>query len=115
MNGPFQECKRNQSVLHPCRKVEFRKAQRLAKHDGLFVWSKGWYRSEGLSPAQWELLPAQITAPGQVSFTPSYPLQPLCHQALRSDHLRGATRIRWRRDILLDPFTTRMLESSSGA
>jgi hypothetical protein len=61
MNGPFQECKRQQSVLHPCRKVDFGKAQRLAKHDGLFIWSKGWYRSQVLSPAQWGLLPAQIT------------------------------------------------------
>ena len=47
--------------LHQCRKIDFRKAQRLAKHDGLFVWSKGWYQSEVLSAKEWELLPAQIT------------------------------------------------------
>jgi hypothetical protein len=47
--------------LHQRRKADFRKAQRLAKHDGLFVWSKGWYRSEVLSVAEWGLLPEQIT------------------------------------------------------
>jgi hypothetical protein len=47
--------------LHQCRKVDFRKAKRLAKHDGLFVWGKGWYRSEVLSAKEWGLLPAQIT------------------------------------------------------
>ena len=47
--------------LHQCRKADFRKAQRLAPHDGLFVWTKGWCRSEVLSAAEWSLLPAQIT------------------------------------------------------
>jgi hypothetical protein len=47
--------------LHQCRKVDFRKARRLGKHDGLFVWSKGWQQSEVLTPHEWELLPAQIT------------------------------------------------------
>jgi hypothetical protein len=46
--------------LHQCRKADFRKAQRLAKHDGLFVWTKG-DRSEVLSATEWGLLPAQIT------------------------------------------------------
>jgi len=46
--------------LHQCRKADFRKAQRLAKHDGLFVWTKG-VRSEVLSATEWGLLPAQIT------------------------------------------------------
>ena len=47
--------------LHHCRKVDFRKAQRLGKNDGLFVWSKGCQQSEILSAAEWALLPAQIT------------------------------------------------------
>jgi len=47
--------------LHQCRKADFRKARRLAKHDALFVWSKDWYRSEVLSAAEWNLLPTQIT------------------------------------------------------
>jgi len=47
--------------LHQRRKVDFRKAQRLAQHDGLFIWSKGWYRSEVLSTGEWNLLPVQIT------------------------------------------------------
>ena len=47
--------------LHACRKVDFRKARRLAKHDGLFVWTKGYQQSEILSATQWGLLPAQIT------------------------------------------------------
>ncbi len=47
--------------LHQCRKADFRKARRLAKQDGLLVWTKGWCQSEVLSAAEWELLPAQIT------------------------------------------------------
>jgi len=47
--------------LHQCRKADFRKAQRLTKHDGLFIWTKGWYQSEVLSATEWGLLPAQIT------------------------------------------------------
>jgi hypothetical protein len=47
--------------LHARRKVDFRKAQRLAKHDGLFVWAKGSQQSEILTAQQWRQLPAQIT------------------------------------------------------
>ena len=47
--------------LHQRRKVDFRKAQRLGKNDGLFVWTKGYQQSEILSPNEWDLLPAQIT------------------------------------------------------
>ncbi len=47
--------------LHQCRKADFRKAQRLTKHDGLFIWTKGWQQSEVLSATEWGLLPAQIT------------------------------------------------------
>ena len=47
--------------LHQRRKVDFRKAQRLAKNDALFVWTKGCQQSQILSPTEWALLPAQIT------------------------------------------------------
>ena len=47
--------------LHQRRKVDFRKARRLGKNDGLFIWKKGCQQSEILSPNQWDLLPAQIT------------------------------------------------------
>jgi len=47
--------------LHQKRKVDFRKARRLAKNDGLFVWTKGGQQSEILTPAEWAALPAQIT------------------------------------------------------
>ena len=47
--------------LHQKRKVDFRKTRRLAKNDGLFVWTKGWQQSEILTPAQWASLPATIT------------------------------------------------------
>jgi hypothetical protein len=47
--------------LHQRRHVDFRKAQRLGKHDGLFVWNKGDQQSEILSASEWGLLPAQIT------------------------------------------------------
>jgi hypothetical protein len=47
--------------LHHRRKVDFRRAQRLSKNDGLFVWAKGCQQSEILSATEWALLPAQIT------------------------------------------------------
>ena len=47
--------------LHHRRKVDFRKARRLGKNDGLFVWTKGCQQSEILSAAEWALVPAQIT------------------------------------------------------
>lgn len=47
--------------LHHRRKVDFRKAQRLGKNDGLFVWTKGCRQSEILSATEWALLPGQIT------------------------------------------------------
>ena len=46
--------------LHHQRKVDFRKAKRLAKDDGLFVWTKG-YEPSGLATArQWQQMPDQI-------------------------------------------------------
>lgn len=47
--------------LHHRRKVDFRKARRLGKNDGLLVWTKGCQQSEILSATEWALLPAQIT------------------------------------------------------
>jgi hypothetical protein len=47
--------------LHHQRKVDFRKAKRLGKNDGLFVWTKGYQQSQILSASQWALLPSQIT------------------------------------------------------
>jgi Transposase DDE domain len=47
--------------LHQARKVDFRKARRLSRNDGLFVWHKGVQQSEILSITEWSLLPAQIT------------------------------------------------------
>jgi hypothetical protein len=47
--------------LHQMRKVDFRKAQRLGKQDGLFVWTKGCQQSRILSTAQWKHLSSQIT------------------------------------------------------
>src|ERR1035441_1971181 len=46
--------------LHHQRKVDFRKAQRLAKGDGLFVWTKG-YEQSGLATAQqWQQPPLPL-------------------------------------------------------
>src|SRR2546421_3320753 len=47
--------------LNHQRKVDFRKARRLGKKDGLFVWTKGYQQSQILSASEWALLPAQIT------------------------------------------------------
>ena len=47
--------------LHQKRKVDFRKARRLAKNDALFLWTKGPQPSDVLTAQQWSRLPAQIT------------------------------------------------------
>jgi hypothetical protein len=47
--------------LHHQRKVDFRKAKRISKNDGLFIWNKGYQQSQILSASEWALLPAQIT------------------------------------------------------
>jgi hypothetical protein len=47
--------------LHQMRKVDFRKARRLGRQDGLFVWSKGWLQSCMLSASQWKDIPSPIT------------------------------------------------------
>jgi len=47
--------------LHQGRKVDFRRAQRLGRNDGLFVWPKTEVRSQLLTKKQWVKLPAQIT------------------------------------------------------
>jgi hypothetical protein len=47
--------------LHQRRKADFRKAKRLGKNDGLFVWTKSRQQSSILSSAEWALLPDQIT------------------------------------------------------
>ena len=47
--------------LHGARKVDFRKAKRLAKNDGLFQWTQIMNQSTILTLKQWQQLPAQIT------------------------------------------------------
>ncbi len=47
--------------LHGARKVDFRKAKRLGRNEGLFIWTKGYQQSQLLSASEWALLPAQIT------------------------------------------------------
>lgn len=47
--------------LHQRRQVDFRKARRLGKNDGLFTWTRGYQQSEILSAHEWALLPDQIT------------------------------------------------------
>jgi Transposase DDE domain len=47
--------------LHHQRKVDFRKAKRLARGEGLFVWAKGCMQSHILSARQWRRMPDQIT------------------------------------------------------
>jgi len=46
--------------LHQRRKVDFRKAQRLCKHDGLFTWKRGYQQSEIFTKQEWSLLPETI-------------------------------------------------------
>ena len=47
--------------LHQGRRVDFRKARRLARNDALFVWHKGRSQTDIFSPKEWSRLPAQIT------------------------------------------------------
>jgi hypothetical protein len=47
--------------LHHQRKVDFRKAKRLAKGDGLLVWTKGYDQSRVSTVRQWKEMPDQIT------------------------------------------------------
>ena len=47
--------------LHQKRRVDFRKAKRLAKGDGLFVWTKGCQQSDLSTARQWQRMPTQIT------------------------------------------------------
>jgi Transposase DDE domain len=47
--------------LHQRRKVDFRKAKRLSRDEGLFTWQRGYNQSEIFSPHEWALLPLQIT------------------------------------------------------
>ena len=47
--------------LHSRRKVDFRKARRLGKNDGLFTWLKGFQQSKILTAKEWKQMPEQIT------------------------------------------------------
>ena len=47
--------------LHQGRKVDFRKARRLAQNDALFVWHKGQRQTDMFSRRQWRRLPDQLT------------------------------------------------------
>jgi DDE family transposase len=47
--------------LNAKRKVDFRKAKRLGRHDGLFLWTKPRVCPPYVSPAQWAELPQTIT------------------------------------------------------
>jgi hypothetical protein len=47
--------------LHHQRRVDFRKAKRLAKGDGLLIWTKGYLQSDLSTARQWQKMPAQIT------------------------------------------------------
>ena len=48
--------------LHQKRKVDFRKARRLAKNDALFVWTKGYQQSDVLSAKEWAKLRCKTPA-----------------------------------------------------
>jgi Transposase DDE domain len=46
--------------LHQARKVDFRRAKRLGRNDGVFTWRKGCMQSTILTPEQWAALPEEI-------------------------------------------------------
>jgi hypothetical protein len=47
--------------LHQKRRVDFRRAQRLSRNDGLFVWHKNSMPSQVLTKRQWRKVPERIT------------------------------------------------------
>lgn len=47
--------------LHQARRIDFRRAQRLCRNDGLVVWQKSPMRSKLLTPKQWRHVPDRIT------------------------------------------------------
>lgn len=47
--------------LHQKRRVDFRKAKRLGRGDGLFTWAKGCQQSSILNTQEWKALPSEIT------------------------------------------------------
>jgi hypothetical protein len=47
--------------LHQTRRVDFRKARRLGKQDGLFTWRKGPQQSKIMSAQEWHAMPEEIT------------------------------------------------------
>jgi hypothetical protein len=47
--------------VHQRRKVDFRKGRRLARHDGLFLWTQGANCPPFLTPQEWAAVPGQIT------------------------------------------------------
>ncbi len=46
--------------LHAARKVDFRKGQRLAKHDHLFTWGKPLQRPKGMTQTAYQTLPPTL-------------------------------------------------------
>jgi hypothetical protein len=103
--------------LHQKRKVDFRKARRLAKNDALFVWTKGAQQSDVLSARQWAQLPAQITV-RMIRFTATIRghrarritlvtslLDPVLYPA---EQLIGLYARRWRLELCLRDLKTTM-------
>jgi len=101
--------------LHQGRQVDFRRAQRLGRNDGLFVWPKTEVRSQLLSKAQWARLPAQITV-RVIRFTAC--IRGRCHRRITlvttlldaklypAEQLIGLYARRWRLELCLRDLKT---------
>jgi hypothetical protein len=103
--------------LHQARKVDFRKARRLAQNDALFVWTKAQQQSNVLTAQEWKALPAQIpvrilrftaTIRGhrarRITLVTSL-LDPVLYPA---DQLIGLYARRWRLELCLRDLKTTM-------
>ena len=51
--------------LHQARKVDFRKAKRLGKNDGLFTWKRGCQRSKIFTKQEWSLCRGGVSCPNR--------------------------------------------------
>ena len=99
------------------RKIDFRKAKRLGRHDALFVWTKATPCPPYLTAAQWAETPAAITvrvlrfrvvSPGCRSRSITLVTTLLDHQRYRREQLAALYARRWRLELCFRDLKTQM-------
>jgi hypothetical protein len=99
------------------RKIDFRKAKRLARHDALFVWTKAKPCPPYLTTAQWAETPAaitvrvlrfRVTSPGCRSRWITLVTTLLDHQQYPREDLAALYARRWRLELCFRDLKTQM-------